>query len=69
MMSGYVVRWFRRRAVWIWAVCAAALGLAAACQDVNAPPIIPWSVDDTVQDSTKTGMLLIVPANDAGVWV
>jgi len=50
-------------------VSAAALGLAAACQDVNAPRIIPWSVDDTAQDSVKTGMLPIVPAEDAGVWV
>jgi len=67
-MKNSAAGWLRHRAFWIWAACAAAIGLAAACKDVSAPRIIPWSNEDSVKDSTKTG-LLIVPTDEAGVWV
>jgi hypothetical protein len=67
-MKNSAVWWLRHRAFWIWAACAAAIGLAAACKDASAPRIIPWSDEDSIGDSTKTGML-IAPAEAAGVWV
>ena len=47
-------KWLGRKALWAWAVFVVALGLAAACNDVDAPRITEETVD-TLQDSIKYG--------------
>jgi len=67
-MQTRVVRRFRHRGFWVWAAFAAALTLAAACQDTTAVRVFPWSDEDSVKDSTKTGMLTL-PVQEPSVWV
>jgi hypothetical protein len=65
-MKPKIVNLLRLRALWVWAGCVAALGLAAACSDVTVPRYTPGN-DSTEQDTSSTNQGLAVPLDSGRI--